>query len=95
MRQTMQENGLPQKIVLHELKSRLRRDFTYDSGKILSSMCTSPHDFAKKVFSQNLEKNLGDPVLFPATAEIEQETLTRWDWLPFQLVEFCSETHPT
>ncbi len=71
----MQEKGLPQKIVLQELKSRLRRDFTYNSGKILSSMCTSPHAFAKKVFIQNLEKNLGDPGLFSETAEIEQETI--------------------
>ena len=75
IRQTFQEKGQPQKVVLQQLKSRLQRDFTYDSGMILSSMCTQPHNFATKVFTQNLDKNLGDPTLFPATAEIEKETI--------------------
>ena len=71
----MQETGLPQKIVLNELQSMLREDFTYSSGKILGSMCNEPHTFAKRVYIKWLEKNLGDPGLFPATAKLEQEAI--------------------
>lgn len=71
----MQEKGLPQKIVLEEFQSRLREDLTYNSGKILGSMCNEPHTFAKKVYIRSLEKNLGDPGLFPATAKLEQEAI--------------------
>jgi tyrosine decarboxylase/aspartate 1-decarboxylase len=71
----MQTKGLPEKTLLKELESRLRRDFTYDSGRIVGSMCTSPHPLARKVYSLFLDKNLGDAGLFPAAAEIEKETV--------------------
>ena len=71
----MQEKGSPQKAVLKELQSRLQEDFTYNSGKILGSMCNKPHTFAKQVYVKNLEKNLGDPGLFSATAKLEQEAI--------------------
>jgi tyrosine decarboxylase/aspartate 1-decarboxylase len=72
---TVQNKGLPQKIVLEELNSRLKKDFTYDSGKIIGSMCTSPHRLARKVYARFLDKNLGDSGLFPAVAELEKETV--------------------
>ena len=71
----MQSKGLPQNIILKEIRSRLKKDLTFKSGKIISSMCTSPHPLAKKVYTQFLEKNLGDPGLFPATVEMERETI--------------------
>ncbi len=71
----MQEKGLPQKAVLKELQLRLQEDLTYTSGKILGSMCNEPHIFAKRVYVKCLEKNLGDPGLFPATAKLERETI--------------------
>jgi tyrosine decarboxylase/aspartate 1-decarboxylase len=71
----LQEKGLPKKVILQELNKKLQRDLTFNSGRILGSMCTSPHAFAKKIYFQNLEKNLGDPGLFPATAEIEREAV--------------------
>ena len=71
----MQSKGLPQNIILKEIQSRLKKDHTFKSGKIISSMCTSPHPLAKKVYTQFLEKNLGDPGLFPATVEMERETI--------------------
>ncbi len=71
----MHEKGLSKSSVLQQLKSKLKEDFTYDSGKILGSMCTKPHAFAKQVYTKCLEKNLGDPGLFPATAEIEKEAI--------------------
>jgi tyrosine decarboxylase/aspartate 1-decarboxylase len=71
----MPEQGLPQSKIIQELEAKLQRDLTYSSGKILCSMCTNPHSFAKQIYRKYLEKNLGDPSLFPASAELEQETV--------------------
>jgi tyrosine decarboxylase/aspartate 1-decarboxylase len=72
----MEIKGLPRKKLLKELESRLREDFTYESGKIVGSMCTEPHPLAKKVYTRFLDKNLGDSGLFPAVAKIERETIS-------------------
>jgi tyrosine decarboxylase/aspartate 1-decarboxylase len=69
------EKGLPKSKIQEMLEAKLQRDFSYSSGKILSSMCTSPHGFAKHIYRMYIEKNLGDPTLFPATAELEQEAV--------------------
>ena len=69
------EKGLPEEAVLTRLESELKEDFTYDSGRILGSMCTSPHQFARHVYMNCLEKNLGDPGLFCATTQLEQEAI--------------------
>jgi tyrosine decarboxylase/aspartate 1-decarboxylase len=71
----MPEKGLPQNIIRKMLEAKLQRDLTYSSGKILCSMCTSPHSFAKQIHRKYLEKNLGDSGLFPASAELEQEAI--------------------
>lgn len=71
----MYEKGVSRSKLLRELKTKLQGDLAYNSGKILSSMCTTPHTFAKQVYLQYLEKNLGDPSLFPRTAEIEREAV--------------------
>jgi tyrosine decarboxylase/aspartate 1-decarboxylase len=57
------------------LKDYLKEDLTYDSGRILGSMCTSPHSFAKGVFIKNIEKNLGDAGLFLGTMKLEREAI--------------------
>ncbi|TET63635.1 tyrosine decarboxylase MfnA, partial [Candidatus Bathyarchaeota archaeon] len=72
----MQDEGMPQSLVLKELESRLSNDFTYSSGRIIGSMCTSPHPLAKKVYTRFLDKNLGDSGLFPATVNLEKETIS-------------------
>ena len=69
------EKGLPQNIIRKMLEVKLQRDLNYSSGKILCSMCTNPHSFAKQIYRKYLEKNLGDPSLFPASAELEQEAI--------------------
>jgi tyrosine decarboxylase/aspartate 1-decarboxylase len=69
------EKGLPKNTIVNELEAKLQRDLTYSSGKILCSMCTSPHSFAKQIYCKYLEKNLGDLSLFPASAELEKETI--------------------
>lgn len=72
----MPEQGLSQNSVREQLEAKLQRDFTYSSGKILCSMCTNPSTFAKQIYLKYLEKNLGDPSLFPASAEMEQEAVS-------------------
>jgi tyrosine decarboxylase/aspartate 1-decarboxylase len=71
----MNYRGIPKKIVLELLGDYLKEDLTYKSGRILGSMCTSPHPFAKRIFGKTMEKNLGDAGLFLGTVKIEQEAI--------------------
>lgn len=71
----MEAKGKTREAILKELKSRLERDFTYDSGRIIGSMCTSPHPVARRVYARYLEKNLGDSGLLPAVIEVENEAV--------------------
>lgn len=63
--------------VLAELRERLADDLTYASGRIVGTMISAPHPFAEAVFRDTLEKNLGDPGLYPGSAELEREAV-RW-----------------
>jgi len=72
----MENEGLPQSLVLKELESRLSEDFTYSSGRIIGSMCTFPHPLARKVYTRFLDRNLGDSGLFPAVVKLEKETIS-------------------
>ena len=71
----LNQSGVPQEKILEELSEKLNKDLTYESGKILGSMCTIPHDLGRKLMTTYLEKNLGDPGLFKGTQEIEIETI--------------------
>ncbi|MCW3994336.1 MAG: tyrosine decarboxylase MfnA [Candidatus Bathyarchaeota archaeon] len=71
----MENEGLPQTSVLKELESRLNRDFTYSSGRIIGSMCTCPHPLARKVYTRFLDRNLGDSGLSPALVKLEKKTV--------------------
>jgi tyrosine decarboxylase/aspartate 1-decarboxylase len=71
----LQIKSLPQKAVLKELESKLKKDFTFKSGRIVGSMCTEPHPIARRVYVRYLEKNLGDSGLCPGVAELEKETV--------------------
>jgi tyrosine decarboxylase/aspartate 1-decarboxylase len=72
----MNAKGLPERTLMKDLELRLQNDFTYNSGRIIGSMCTSPHPLARRVYARFLEKNLGDSGLFPGVAEIERETIS-------------------
>ncbi|NHJ20245.1 MAG: tyrosine decarboxylase MfnA [Candidatus Lokiarchaeota archaeon] len=69
----MQEEGLEKREILELLDKKLEKDFSYDSGSILGSMCTEPLDLAKEIYLKYISKNLGDPGLFLGTAELEEE----------------------
>nr|MDO8081450.1 tyrosine decarboxylase MfnA [Candidatus Freyarchaeota archaeon] len=71
----MKQKGVSREKILKELSDRLNKDLTYESGKILGSMCTTPHELAKSVMTMYLEKNLGDPGLFQGAQEIEVEVV--------------------
>ncbi|MBN1410680.1 MAG: tyrosine decarboxylase MfnA [Spirochaetales bacterium] len=71
----MNENGIPKQQIINELEDRLRDDIPFDSGRILGSMCTAPHLFAREIFSRYLEKNIGDPGLCSSTRLLENEAI--------------------
>jgi len=71
----MRGKGLPRNFVLEQLNLRLAGDLTYDSGRIVSSMCTTPHPLARQVYQKYLDRNIGDPGLFPSTAKLEEEAI--------------------
>ncbi|MEE9474855.1 MAG: hypothetical protein V3V36_04200, partial [Candidatus Hydrothermarchaeaceae archaeon] len=71
----MQEKGMSEKEVLKRLSEATGRDWKYSDGKILGSMCTAPHPFAKRVYEQFFDTNLGDAGLFKGTKELEKEAV--------------------
>ncbi len=71
----MQEEGLEKREILNLLERKLEKDFSYDSGFILGSMCTEPLEIAKEIYIKYISKNLGDPGLFLGTAALEEELI--------------------
>ena len=71
----MENKGVSREAVFAELESRLTKDLTFESGKIIGSMCTKSHRFGAKLYNRFLDKNLGDLGLFPGVAELEKETV--------------------
>ncbi|MBI4344383.1 MAG: tyrosine decarboxylase MfnA [Euryarchaeota archaeon] len=71
----MERAGLPWREVSRILAKALETDSKYREGRILGSMCTSPHPRAKEVHSLFLESNLGDSGLFPGTRALEKEVI--------------------
>jgi len=72
----MDEKGLERDEVLRILMDARRRDERYGGGRILGSMCTEPHWFAREVFSMFMDVNLGDAGLFPGTKALEREVVS-------------------
>jgi len=69
----MEEKGLRKREILKKLEKKLEKDYSYNSGSILGSMCTEPFQLGREVYLKYISKNLGDPGLFPGTAELEEE----------------------
>ncbi|WP_209475693.1 tyrosine decarboxylase MfnA [Thermococcus stetteri] len=69
------ERGASEEEVLRELEEKTREDLTFDSGKILGSMCTYPHPFAVRVVMRYIDRNLGDPGLHVGSQKIEREAI--------------------
>ncbi len=73
----MENKGRSRKEILAELRLILGEDAKYEDGKILCSMCTSPHPIAKIAHQMFLCSNLGDAGLFPGSRRLEQEVVRK------------------
>jgi tyrosine decarboxylase/aspartate 1-decarboxylase len=71
----MQEKGVHGDKVIRMLRDSRKKDLTYARGRILSSMCTSPHPLTREVYPMFMETNLGDPGLFQGTKALEEEAV--------------------
>jgi tyrosine decarboxylase/aspartate 1-decarboxylase len=71
----MRAKGLSPQQIQARLTQTKQLDATYESGKILCSMCTNPHPAAKQAHNMFLNVNLGDPGLFPGTVQLEKEAV--------------------
>jgi len=69
------ERGADEEEVLEELRRKTAEDLTFDSGKILGSMCTYPHPFAVRIISEFIDRNLGDPGLHVGSRKVEEEAV--------------------
>lgn len=71
----MQDEPIDEKIILDELSEIHKLDYNYSDGRILGSMCTEAHPFAKEIYCKFLDTNLGDPGLFKGTKLIEEKVI--------------------
>ena len=71
----MQDKPTDKEDILKELAEIHELDYDYADGRILGSMCTEAHPFAKEVYCKFLDTNLGDPGLFKGTKFIENEVV--------------------
>ena len=71
----MDDKPMDKEDILKQLDKFHEQDCDYENGRILGSMCTQPHPFAKEVYYKFLDTNLGDPGLFKGTNQIENEVI--------------------
>ena len=71
----MQDKPMDKEAIFDELREFHKLDYDYADGRILGSMCTEAHPFAKEIYCKFLDTNLGDPGLFKGTKQIEQEVI--------------------
>ncbi len=71
----MNDSPINKDEILKELDLIQDEDLKYSSGRILGSMCTEAHPFAKEVYIKFLDSNLGDPGLFKGTKATEEKTI--------------------
>ncbi|TGC09007.1 tyrosine decarboxylase MfnA [Methanolobus halotolerans] len=69
----MNEIGVSEEEIFTLLDNAKKKDFRYQ--RVLSSMCTYPHEIAVKAHMQFIESNMGDFGLFRGTHEMEKEII--------------------
>ena len=62
--------------IFNQLRKYQDMNMSYESGKILGSMCTKPDPIAMEAYKMFIETNLGDPGLFAGTALMESEVIS-------------------
>jgi tyrosine decarboxylase/aspartate 1-decarboxylase len=68
----LHSKGASEQEVIAALEATLKKDHLFQAGRVLSSMCTSPHELAIKAHMMFIESNLGNPDLYPGTKQLEQ-----------------------
>ena len=71
----MQDEPMDKEDILKRLSEIHKLDYNYADGRILGSMCTEAHPFAKEVYFKFFDTNLGDPGLFEGTKYLEDEVI--------------------
>jgi len=71
----MLDKRMTKEDIFENLKKFQDMDMSYESGRILSSMCTKPDPIAMEAYKMFIETNLGDPGLFPGTSLMESEVI--------------------
>lgn len=66
------EEGLSEQALGERLAEARSKDTPFRSGHVLGSMCTAPHPAAEEAYRVFIDTNLGDPLINPGVAEIEQ-----------------------
>ncbi len=69
----MDERGMSREMIETLLQEKKLKDLSYE--RILSSMCTYPHEIAVYAHNMFLESNLGDSGLFHGTKEMEDKVI--------------------
>jgi len=72
----MMDQGRSESEVLDDLSLRKLKDIPFSGGRILGSMCTSPHPIALKAHVMFHESNLGNPGLCPGTSCLETDVIS-------------------
>ncbi|MHA1651931.1 MAG: tyrosine decarboxylase MfnA [Candidatus Helarchaeota archaeon] len=72
----MEAEGISEEEVFNQILDTLQaNDMSYDSGRILGSMCTKPLELTIKLYQKFFDRNLGDPGLWKGTWKLEREAI--------------------
>ncbi len=71
----MNRDSIPKHEVLSLIRSALKNDKSYKNGNVISTMCTYPNSFSQNLFSEFIDRNIGDANLFPGVVQLEQEVI--------------------
>lgn len=72
----MNLNHMDDEDIFNYLDKIQDNDMTYESGRILGSMCTIPDPIGLESYKKFIITNLGDPGLFKGTTQLESEVIS-------------------
>ncbi len=69
------DEGLPAEELGRRIGEARAKDTPFLSGRVIGSMCTAPHPAGLQAWQVFADTNLGDPLINPGVAELEQEVV--------------------
>jgi tyrosine decarboxylase/aspartate 1-decarboxylase len=69
------DEGLPEEELGRRIGEARQKDTPFLSGHVLGSMCTAPHPAGLQAWQVFADANLGDPLINPGAAELEDEVV--------------------